>query len=219
MAGYYIYSLDWTTFQRFVADPSRDQLLALAGLVSDGLDREDGVIEPTDPLQDWPSEPEELVPIVRTRLALPDWYADLTYPGKEIWQRAVTHLCDDARKKEFGFRVETQVYWDAIEDAQAFHGLGTGGATDAILGQFGSHPFRYQPPATTLRRLRRGGWTPNHSMHGPVEVEQLRGELRAAGPTVRATRGSGWPAFERNLMPAIERIVHERRLLYVVVDT
>ena len=38
MAGYFIYSLDWDKFRRFVDEPSGTQLLAFAGQVSDGLD-------------------------------------------------------------------------------------------------------------------------------------------------------------------------------------
>ncbi|MBI3464403.1 MAG: hypothetical protein HY000_15305, partial [Planctomycetes bacterium] len=78
MAGYIIYSLDWDKFRRFVEQPTKQQLLAFADLLSDEFDRHRREFNKGDPVSKWPSDRESLAKIAAQRLALPDWYGDLS---------------------------------------------------------------------------------------------------------------------------------------------
>lgn len=219
MAGYYIYSLDWDKFQRVVTTPSRPQLLTLAEIVSDGLDEFDGEFDEDDPIQDWPSEPEELCDIVQQRLRRDDWYGDLSKAGKDLWEWAFTGFCNDERPKDVGFRVESDgIYWDVIDVARNHHGIPPDRITDSILSQFGHRPYRYRPVAGHSR----GGddWYPNHSMHTPGEVQKLLEELKAAEAAMRAATGEQVRLeYEKELMPAVEKTARSGRMLYIAVDT
>lgn len=215
MAGYHIYSLSWARFRRFVDDPTPAQLRAFAELVSEGLDEADGDFEADDPLRDWPSDPAELAPIVRGRLGRPDWYGDLSYPGKVLWQHALYTFCDETHARELGFRVESDpVYWDVIDSARGHYGDFRRPDPGLALARFGERPFRYEPPAGTEGESFR-----NHSMHPPQEVVRLRDELRAAEPTVRAAARPSVPAQFDILLPAVARVARGRRLLFIGVDT
>jgi hypothetical protein len=219
MAGYHIYSLDWDGFLRFVDEPGRAQLLAFAELVSDALDENDQEFEEGDPVHDWPSEPEALCDLVERRLRQPDWYGDLSDTGKSVWERALTGFCDDARPKDVGFRVESDgVYWPVIDIARRHHGIPPNRVTGSILSHFGTRPYRYRP--RTDRPLRWGDWTPNHSMHTPEEVRSLLEELREAGPAILSAPEEGARLdYEKELLPAVDKVARTGRLLYIAVDT
>ena len=63
-------------------------------------------------------------------------------------------------------------------------------------------------------------WSPMHSMHTPDEVQQMRAELRAAAPAMKATRNKeARRQYEQDLMPAIENIIADGRMLFIQVDT
>ncbi len=220
MAGYFIYSLDWDKFRRFVDEPSGTQLLAFAGQVSDGLDERDQDIQEGDPVRDWPSDPKELSDLVRLRFGQPDWYGDLSDAGKSVWERAVIAFSERrARGDGLGFRVESDgVYWDVIDIARHHHGLPPNRITDAILSHFGTRPYRYHQP--TDRPPQWGDWFPTHSMHTPEEVGRLLQELKEAGPSIlSASEEAPRIAYEQELLPAVEKVARARRLLYISVDT
>src|SRR5262249_31505068 len=115
MAGYVVYSLDWGKFSAMVERPTERQLLALAKLVADGLEELDGEFDEGDPVLDWPTDAKSLVPVVAARLALADWYGDLSRQGKELWEGAVFEA---SRGRGLGFRVESDgIYWHVIDIA------------------------------------------------------------------------------------------------------
>lgn len=76
MAGYVIDSLDRGKFERFVEHPTPGQLAAFAGLLSAGLEELDGEFDEGDPVVAWP--------IAAKRLAILDWYNDLSATGKTL---------------------------------------------------------------------------------------------------------------------------------------
>lgn len=219
MAGYILYSLDAKKFETFVASPTRPQLLAFAKCVADGLDGADANLEKGDPILDWPPKTEDLCDLLKQRLALPDWYGDLSDGGKGIWEGAVYSYCVDRKPKDVGFRVDNDgVYWDVIEIARRFHKLPVDRVVDDPLSHFGARPFRYHPdPKKTLAWE---DWRPWHSMHTAEETKQLYAELESAGPAIEKSKDEQARSdYEEQLMPALEKIVKARRMLFVHVDT
>ncbi len=221
MAGYYIYSLDWQKFHRFVEEPSPTQLLAFAERVSDGLDEQERAFYDGDPVRDWPSDAEELGELLRPRLRQADWYGDLSDAGKSVWERAIIAFSERRKRGDnLGYRCECDesIYWDVIEVARRHHGIAPNLVTEAVVSHFGTRPFRYHQP--TDRPPQWGDWAPSHSMHTPEEVARLLEELKQAGPSILAAPSdSARTDYEERLLPAVEKIARAGRLLYVGVDT
>jgi hypothetical protein len=146
-AGYIIYSLDWDKFRQLVDRPTPEQLAALANLISDGLDEHDGEFDEGDPVQDWPSDLESLAKIAAQRLAMPDWYGDLSTTGKNLWEGVIFSACMNCDEIDVGFRVDSDgVYWDVIEIAWKHLGVVPSTISDVALSAFGKRPYRYRPP-------------------------------------------------------------------------
>jgi hypothetical protein len=145
-AGYVIYSLDWDKFRRLVERPTRGQLAALAKLLRDEFEELDGEFEDGDPILGWPTDRRSLARIAAERLALPDWYGDLSTPGKNLWEGAIFTACQDCDAIDVGFRVDNDgVYWDVIELAWKHLGVVPGTVTEVALSAFGTRPYRYHP--------------------------------------------------------------------------
>ncbi len=63
-------------------------------------------------------------------------------------------------------------------------------------------------------------WSPMHSMHTPDEVQQMRGELESVAPAMKATKNQdARQQYADDLMPAIERVARDGRMLFIQVDT
>jgi hypothetical protein len=148
MAGYFIYSLDWNKFRQLVDRPTPSQLTTLAKLVRDGLEEED------DDSLDWPTDKKSLVELVSRRLALPDWYGDLSAAGKRVWEGVIFLACQDYKAIDVGFRVDGEgVYWDVIELAWKHLGVVPDRVSEVALSAFGTRPYRYhQPPRPGMSR-------------------------------------------------------------------
>lgn len=220
MAGYYLYSLDFGQFQQLVEQPTRKQLRGLADLLSDELDAMDSELDEGDPVHDWPSDPEALAQIAAQRLALPDWYGDLSNAGKDIWSRSFAGLCQAMR----GFKVESDgVYWTVINIAtEAFKVPPETYTPEVALSGFGTRPYRYHPPPVRkrARRFEDDAWHPYHSMHTPDEVRQMLEEFRSIQPAiVQSGREDALRDYEEELMPVLERLAQKGRMLFVGVDT
>lgn len=218
MAGYFIYSLDWDKFQNFVNKPTSKQLLEFAEIISDGLDGADDVFEEDDPVHDWPSEPEELRDLVKERLARPDWYGDLSAGGKSIWSEAVWGFCCHKCSKEVGFRADHDgIYWDLIELARKhFNAPSEEVLPDVALSAFGLRPYRcpnYAPDPDA--------YEPQfmHSMHAPDEVRKMLEELKAIGPAIEKSRNNQAIGDYDGLLPVLEALDKENRMLFIQVDT
>jgi hypothetical protein len=216
MAGYVIYSLDWGKFSAMVERPTERQLLALARRVADELEEMDGEFDDGDPVLEWPRDAKSLVPVVAARLALEDWYGDLSAAGKQVWEGAVFEA---SRSPGLGFRVDSNgVYWDVIDIACKALGHPPNPNKAVALRAFGDRPFRYYPPA------RRGSsfddYDPMHSMHPPDGVRRMLEELRSVRPAIEASGHAGALAdYNDELLPAVERVAGEGRMLFVQTDT
>jgi hypothetical protein len=153
MAGYFIYSLDWGKFQQFVERPTPGQLAAFARFLGDGLQEYE--FDEADPMRAWPTKAKALAPIAAKRLALPDWYGDLSATGKAVWEGAIFGACMDCEEIDVGFRADNDgVYFDVIELAWKQLGVVPGQISDVALSAFGYRPYRYRPepkPAKTRK--------------------------------------------------------------------
>lgn len=59
-----------------------------------------------------------------------------------------------------------------------------------------------------------------HSMHPPDEVQRMLAELRSVEPAVRAADDPDISEpFSEELLPAIEQVAADGRLLFIQVDT
>ena len=57
-------------------------------------------------------------------------------------------------------------------------------------------------------------------MHPPDEVRRMLTELRAVGPAIEATGDQdAREQYKATLLPAVERVADQERLLYIAVDT
>lgn len=224
MAGYIIYSLDRDKFQSFVNNPTDKQLLAFAEIISDSLDGNDDEFEEGDPVQDWPSEPEELCGLVKKRLARQDWYADLSDAGKSIWDAAIFGFCCHTDPNSVGFRVDHDgVYWDVVELAWKHLEVAPDQISPNVaLSAFGRRPYRYNPPATEGQAQDDedfDAWDPMHSMHTPDEVRKIAEELKTAAPTIERSRNQQAIHDYDSLLPIMEKLAAEGRMLFVQTDT
>jgi len=142
MAGYMIYSLDWGKFQQFVNSPTPGQLAVFAGRLCDGL--EEYEFEEGDPVRAWPTKAKALVPIAAKRLAMADWYGDLSSTGKALWEGTIFGACMDGEGIDLGFRADNDgTYWDVMELAWKQLGVVPGQISDVALSAFGYCPYRY----------------------------------------------------------------------------
>jgi hypothetical protein len=172
MAGYIIYSLDWGKFQQFVGRPTPGQLVAFASRLWDGL--EDREFDEGDPILGWPTNAKALAPIAAKRLAMPDWYGDLSATGKGLWEGTVFVACMNCEEFDVGFRVDNDgIYFDVIELAWKHLGVVPGKISDVALSAFGYRPYRYQPETKTSKTRK--------------EYEQEEAERRSALTELKGT--------------------------------
>lgn len=221
MAGFMIYSLDWDRFKDFVNNPTDDQLLSFSTLLSDGLDQVNEDLEEEDAVSDWPSDPEELRGVVKQRLARDDWYGDLSAPAQEAWANAVYSFCSDT--EEVGFRVDHDgVYWDVIELACKHLNASPNEISPGVaLSEFGKRPYAYHPAAKDEDDEDSWdlNWHDYHSMHTPDEVRRMVQELQTAAPAIEKSRDKQAINDYDSLMPVLEQLVAEGRMLFVQTDT
>jgi hypothetical protein len=158
MAGYIIYSLDWGKFRQFVARPTPGQLAAFAKLLCDGL--EEYEFDDGDPMRAWPTKAKALAPIAAKRLALPDWYGDLSATSKAVWESAIFGACMDCEEIDVGFRADSDgVSFDVIELPWKQLGVVPGQISGVALSAFGYRPYRFHPeakPAQTRKEYDKG---------------------------------------------------------------
>jgi hypothetical protein len=214
MAGYIICSLDWIKFSAMVERPTPAQISFLARSLAEERKNLAGQFGADDPIRSWPKGPKELAPVVAERLTRADWYGDLSEAGRQLCETAFDRTC---MEKELGldFRVDSDgVYWDVINLIVERLGDRPETPGKSAMSRFGTVPFRCPDPP---RQRYASSWTPMHSMHPPDEVQRMLAELRSAAPAARnAELRFG---FKEELMPAVEEVAADGRLLFVQVDT
>jgi len=226
-AGYIIYSLDWDKFRNLVDKPTPEQLSALAKLVESQLEEAGGEWSEGDPIAQWPGDAASLTAIVAHRLALPDWYGDLSDDGKHLWESVIFLGCMRCEDLDVGFDVENDgIYWDVIEIAWKRLGVKPYRVDGNAISTFGVRPFRYTqapPKRSFLSALGLGGgdgWRAMHSMHPPDEVRRMKTELESVRSAMETTKiDDVLRQYEEDLMPALESVIEQGRMLFIQVDT
>lgn len=218
MAGYFFYTLDRDKFQRFYTDPSEDQMLALADIVSENLDELVDELEEDDVMSNWPGEPKELSPILRERILSDDWFSGLSEREKELLDYSLRSFFGE-EKADLGHQCNDEaVYWDIIEMIRAFHGVPTDMVNEKIISKFGAQPFR--TPIEPGKRRGLETWAPYHSIHLPEDVRKLRDEVFAAQAAVMSSDDQdAKQQYEDELIPALDRALEQNRVLLIEVDT
>lgn len=179
--------------------------------------------------------------MIASHLKQEDWYSELTDGGKTIWDFAVSGFI--SKCKSFRCRGEAQIYWDVITICE--YSVRDHLKREPIISRFGTTPFRYHASSQRLRQpdvdfafLRDaiedeesdldgqgndddlGTWFPYHSVHSPDEVQTMIEELESVEQVIEATRDPQTIGdYANELLPALDRIVAERRGLMVVNDT
>jgi len=222
VAGYAIYSLDWDKFQSFVNDPTDKQLLLLAKRVSEELlYGYDGDFEKGDPVQDWPTEPEQLHGLVKRRVARRDWYGDLSEAGKEVWSQAVWGFCCMENRAGVGFRAEHQIYFDLLEIAWKLLKVPDDKIhPDVALSAFGRRPYRYRLARRTSQQRTKtafDAWLPMHSMHAPEEVRKMLKELRSIAPAIESANKKDVINDYDALLSVLEKLDKKGRMLFIQI--
>lgn len=217
MAGYHISSLDWKKFQKFVKHPTKKQLLAFAERLAYQLGGGDIDIEleEDDPIQEWPREPAELCGLVKERLAQPDWYSDLSDAGKTVWSEAVTDFCREKGPGGVDFRRDHDgIYWTLLDVAWKVLKVPADQVLpDVAVSAFGRRPYRYHPNANAK---------PSHlmhSMHTPDEAGKMLDELQTAAPAIEASKNQEAIHDYDAVVPILEQLCEEHRMLFIEVDT
>lgn len=276
-AGYIIYSLDTNKFRELVEHPTPVQLAALGQLLSDAFEEFDGQFEEDDPILEWNTNSGSFAQIAAQRLALPDWYSDLSVTGKHLWESVIFNACMNCDDIDVGFRVDNDgIYWDVIEIAWKKLGVFENKNNNIALAAFGKQPFRAEAgvipeqgvdpdanleslnalaqflktakenPETFLDSLANQDgisdrhknalsafmsddddedddpevWYSMHSMHMPDQVQKMLAELKSVEPAMKTTKiKDARRQYEEDLMPALESIVKDRRMLFIQVDT
>ncbi|MGH7137466.1 MAG: hypothetical protein ACREHD_17110 [Pirellulales bacterium] len=238
MAGYIIYSLDRDKFQSFVTNPTDKQLLAFARHISeqrgsaddelDDDDMEDDDMEDddaeedreeADPIREWPTEPAELCDVLKERLARPDWYGDLSDAGKDVWSEAIWAFCCEEGPDGVGFRADHDgIYWTLLDLAwKRLNVEADQVLPEVALSAFGQRPYRYHPDPHAERDF--DAWHPMHSMHTPDEVRKMLDELRTVAPAIEASKNQEAIHAYDAVVPILEQLVEENRMLFIQVDT
>lgn len=217
MAGYILYSLDHDAFEKFCKLPSDDQLLELAREACESPDYFGDA--KTEILGNASASPTELVPTLRKRLAQDDWFADLSGQAKSQFDLILRRFFSN-REHGLGFRCETNegLYWDVIDIIRTHHQVAPNTMNEKVISQFGTKPLHANLEPEQASGF--AAWMPYFSMHLPSDVAKLREEVQAAESAVMNSDNpdAQWE-YENELLPVLNSVLNDQRLLFVVVDT
>lgn len=207
MAGYFLYTLAGGVFTQLTNSPSREQGLVLADHLGE-------VLEEAEASAMWPRDRDALADLIWRRLALPDWYADLSDEDARVWDKVVFSLDREPGEAigiDFQCSDYESIYWDCAEIAASQ------GATMMTETTFGSSGFRYFGQPTDGR-----SYYPAYSLFTPEQVRKLLTQLEAVEPHFRSLPGgeeSPHEQFFEGLLPTVREAVENDRVLWVQTDT
>ena len=216
MAGFFIYSLDWKKFQKFTKKPTKKQLKKFAESLDDRYERVMDELEETDVAHSWSADAKDHEAAIQERLASEDWYGDLSDEACGIWEWSMFDLANDAAN--FDFRCESDgVYWYVIQYCEE-HASKT--SKSSAIARFGHWPYGLQKAPKQPKDFLEPHWMPYHSMRPPEEVEQMLAEAKAADKYVKSKKDrETYDELIDTLIPTLEKIAADERMLFVQVDT
>jgi hypothetical protein len=218
MAGYFIYSIDNGVFTQLTTSPTTEQGLALAdSILEEGIEYYLNDSNDKEAAR-WPKDREALADVIVKRLALAEWYSDLSPNGAEVWDRIIGALDDEPGELiGIGFRCYDydSIYWDCAEIA-AEHG-----ASMMAEPTFGGSGFRYfgKPPR---KHWSRPTYSPMYSLFVPEQTRTLLSQLEAVEPffaSLPDEEGSPREQFFEGLLPPVRHAAANGRVLWVQTDT
>ena len=215
MAGYYLYTLDNMVFTQLTTSPTKKQGQVLADFLLEEL--EDLLEESDDGAEAsiWPLDRNALAELIVKRLALPDWYSDLSYDDATIWDSVIHSLSDEPGEAiRIGFQCSDyeNIYWDCAEIAEEQ------GATMMAEPRFGSSGYRYfGKPTDDFANY------PLYSFFMPDQTQELLAQLDRVEPYFAElsddSEGSPREQFFEGLLPTVKYAVEKNRILWVQTDT
>ena len=162
----------------------------------------------------WPDDRAALARLIMKRLALPDWYSDLSYDDACMWDNVVISLQREPAEQlglDFQCSDYESIYWDCAEIAAKK------GAKMMAEPVFGSSGFRYfGKPTSEYSNY------PMYSLFTPAQAQQLLTQLQAVEPHFGALpdgEGSPHEQFFEGLLPAVQHAAENGRVLWVQTDT
>ena len=214
MAGYYLYTLDTDVFTQLTTSPTKKQAEALADYLLEELE---DLLEESDEGPEasiWPLDRNALADLIVKRLALPDWYSDLSYDDATVWD-SVVHSLSDEPGEEIGIDFQCSdyesIYWDCGNRGRA-------GATMMAEPRFGSSGYRYfGKPTDDYANY------PLYSFFMPEQTKELLAQLERVEPHFAnlsdKSEGSPREQFFEGLLPSVQYAVKKNRILWVQTDT
>ena len=214
MAGYFLSTVDCDVFTRLTTSPTKADGDALADYIVDDLDDFLDEFEDESDAEMWPEDRDELSALIVERLAMSDWYSDLSYDNANMWDNVIFSLQDEPGEQigvDFRCSDYESIYWDCANIATEQ------GATMMADPIFGSAGFRYfGKPVARYQAY------PLYSVHGPDRVKELLAQLTTIEPHFASlAKGEVTPheQFFEGLLPTVRSAAEQGRILWVQTDT
>ncbi|WP_425395930.1 hypothetical protein [Aeoliella sp.] len=214
MAGYFLYTIDNDAFTRLTTSPTKEDGDALADFILEELEDYLDDFDDESDAKMWPADRDGLSALIVKRLALPDWYSDLTYDNANMWDNVLFALQDEPGEQiglDFQCYDYESIYWDCAEIATEQ------GASMMAEPTFGSSGFRYFGKPSTEYAV-----YPMYSLLVPDKAKELLAQLQAVEPYFSSLdEGEGMPReqFFEGLLPPVRSAVENNRALWVQTDT
>lgn len=93
---------------------------------------------------------------------------------------------------------------------------------EVALSAFGRRPYRYnaiEDDGSEEDEDDFDAWQPMHSMHTPDEVRKMLAELHSIAPAVETAKNKQVINDYDALLPVLEQLAEEGRMLFIQVDT
>ena len=216
MAGFCIYSLDWKKFQKFINKPTKKQLKKFAESLDDNYEAAMDELEKKDIAHTWSADADGFEAAIKDRLASEDWYSDLSGKARGIWEWSMFSLAQE--ESNFDFRCESDgVYWTVIEYCTQH---ASKKSKSPAIARFGHWPYGLQKAPKQPKDFLEPHRMPYHSMRPPEEVDQMLQEVIAAEKFVKGKKDvDTYNELVDELIPTLEKIAKDKRMLFVQVDT
>lgn len=205
MAGYFLYTLDGAVFSQLTTSPTDQQAQVFARYVLNRVRKSNT----------WPKDLDALAVAIKTRLAMPNWYSDLSTSDAQVWDDVVFSLCDEPGEEiGIGFQCSDyeSIYWDCAEEAAAQ------GVEMMQEPTFGSSGYRFFGDLAHDY-----GYHRTYSIFDSDTVRKLLKQLNAIEPHFAALPDEGGGSlheqFFQGLLPPVKYAAESDRVLFVQTDT